>query len=267
MALARAKAKGFAVDDDALIREREATMATLRPGRERFLVGGGVPDLLDAAYLLTGVGASGYEPDGTTEALARYLFLRQTQRGGFRIMMQRPPSDASDIALTALAVRALSLYGASIGPAISARIDRARTFLGEAEPRCNEDLVFKALGLRWAGASARDVEGTIATLVASQNADGGFAQLPGLESDAYATGQAIVALREAAGRRADDPVVVQGIRFLLARQLADGSWFVATRSPAAQPYFESGFPHGRSQFISVAATAWATMALADAREP
>jgi hypothetical protein len=28
-----------------------------------------------------------------------------------------------------------------------------------------------------------------------------------------------------------------------------------------QPYFESGFPHGKSQFISSAATCWATMAL------
>jgi hypothetical protein len=28
-----------------------------------------------------------------------------------------------------------------------------------------------------------------------------------------------------------------------------------------QPYFESGFPHGHDQWISAAATAWATMAL------
>jgi hypothetical protein len=29
-----------------------------------------------------------------------------------------------------------------------------------------------------------------------------------------------------------------------------------------QPYFESGFPHGRNQFISAAGTNWAAMALA-----
>jgi len=28
-----------------------------------------------------------------------------------------------------------------------------------------------------------------------------------------------------------------------------------------QPYFESGFPHGKDQWISVAGTNWATMAL------
>jgi hypothetical protein len=43
--------------------------------------------------------------------------------------------------------------------------------------------------------------------------------------------------------------------------LADGSWFVRSRSLPVQPYFETGFPHGRSQFISCAATSWATAAL------
>jgi len=34
-----------------------------------------------------------------------------------------------------------------------------------------------------------------------------------------------------------------------------------------QPYFESGFPHGRDQFISAAATNWAATALALAAAP
>ncbi len=49
---------------------------------------------------------------------------------------------------------------------------------------------------------------------------------------------------------------------LLRTQLADGSWFVPTRSFPLQPHVETDFPHGPSQFISVAATSWATMALA-----
>jgi hypothetical protein len=49
---------------------------------------------------------------------------------------------------------------------------------------------------------------------------------------------------------------------LLETQLADGSWFVASRSFPMVRYTKSGFPHGRSQFISAAATCWATMALA-----
>ena len=59
-----------------------------------------------------------------------------------------------------------------------------------------------------------------------------------------------------------DPVYQKGVRFLLGTQLEDGSWYVRTRAVPVQPYFDSEFPHGRDQFISAAATNWATMALA-----
>lgn len=51
---------------------------------------------------------------------------------------------------------------------------------------------------------------------------------------------------------------------VITRQSADedGTWFVQTRAFGFQPYFETGFPFGRSQFISTAATAWAATALA-----
>ena len=51
------------------------------------------------------------------------------------------------------------------------------------------------------------------------------------------------------------------MRFLLASQRADGSWHVRSRSRPFQIYFESGFPHGKDQFISVAASGWAAAAL------
>jgi len=57
----------------------------------------------------------------------------------------------------------------------------------------------------------------------------------------------------------------RGVQFLLNTQLEDGSWYVKTRSIPIMPYFESDFPHGRDQFISAAATNWATLALLDAR--
>ena len=58
-----------------------------------------------------------------------------------------------------------------------------------------------------------------------------------------------------------DPVVRRGVEFLRKTQLADGSWFVARRAIPIQPYFDAGFPHGKDQFISAAATNWATQAL------
>jgi hypothetical protein len=39
-----------------------------------------------------------------------------------------------------------------------------------------------------------------------------------------------------------------------------------TRTIPIQPYFDSEFPHGPDQFISAAATNWATMALAGAMQ-
>ena len=44
--------------------------------------------------------------------------------------------------------------------------------------------------------------------------------------------------------------------------LEDGTWFVRSRGFAFQPYYDTGFPHGRDQFISSAATSWAAIALA-----
>jgi hypothetical protein len=101
-------------------------------------------------------------------------------------------------------------------------------------------------------------------LLAEQRPDGGWGQLPSLSSDAYATGQALVALREAGALRVTDAPYTRGVQFLMTTQLADGSLYVKTRAIAFQPYFESDFPHGADQWISMAATNWAAMALAPA---
>jgi hypothetical protein len=37
---------------------------------------------------------------------------------------------------------------------------------------------------------------------------------------------------------------------------------VVSRSKPFQTYFESGYPHGKDQFISIAAAGWSTAALA-----
>ena len=48
----------------------------------------------------------------------------------------------------------------------------------------------------------------------------------------------------------------------MSTQQSDGSWHVKSRSDPFQTYFESGYPHGKDQFISIAAAGWATTALA-----
>ena len=116
------------------------------------------------------------------------------------------------------------------------------------------------LGLLWGHASPADVARERSALLTLQRPDGGWGQLPSMATDAYATGQALWALGEA-GLSADDPGYHRGTDYLLKTQLEDGTWFVRTRAFGFQPYFETGFPHGRSQFISTVATAWASVAL------
>ena len=124
-----------------------------------------------------------------------------------------------------------------------------------------EDHAFTVLGLVWGQGSKRRIEQAARELLALQRSDGGWGQLPSLTSDAYATGQALVALRESGALALTNPAYQRGIQFLLNSQLGDGSWYVRTRAPAIQPYFDSDFPHGPDQFISAAATNWAAMAL------
>lgn len=86
-----------------------------------------------------------------------------------------------------------------------------------------------------------------------------------MTSDAYATGQTLFIL-QATGLETSAEAYRRGMDFLLRSQCGDGSWFVATRSKPAQPYFDNGDPHGMNQFISIPATCWAVSALAAGME-
>jgi len=64
--------------------------------------------------------------------------------------------------------------------------------------------------------------------------------------------------------QAGDPAYQRGVAFLMKTQFPDGSWYVRSRAPKFQPYFQSGFPFGDDQWISSSGTAWAVMALSHA---
>jgi squalene cyclase len=76
-----------------------------------------------------------------------------------------------------------------------------------------------------------------------------------------------VVLHQAGGLPVSDAVYQRGVKFLLQSQREDGSWYVKSRSRPFQTYYESGFPHGKDQFISIAASSWAATALALACPP
>jgi hypothetical protein len=177
----------------------------------------------------------------------------------------RPPLQGSDIEATATAIRALRVYAPRARRDVyEGAVRRGRAWLTTAQPRTTDEHALRLLGLKWSGLDGMNslLADGARPLLAQQRADGGWSQLPTLKSDAYATGQVLVALNEAGALRLTDPAYRRGIRFLLDTQLGDGSWYVKTRSLPFQPYFESGFPHGPDQWISNAATNWASMALA-----
>jgi hypothetical protein len=212
---------------------------------------------ISISYSLLGLATEGYAPDETTTAMTVAIARTQLPDGSFAVLPARPPMEASPFTSTALSIRALQLFGKDSED----KITKAREWLKGARPNTQEDRTMRLLGLAWSKADASDIEQASAELVVQQRPDGGWSQLAGLESDAYATGQAMVALYEAGTVKAEDKAYRHGVSYLLRTQLADGSWVVRTRSSPFQVLKDSGFPHGRHQWISAAGTSWAAMAL------
>jgi ankyrin repeat protein len=261
--VARARATGFAVDEGFATRSRTRVAAYLGDWRERALLGMGIPgDTASMAVILNGLAAERYAPDATTDAIARFIRLQQSADGRWRVFGHRPPLESGDVKATVEAMQALKAYSPPQDrhPAEQA-IHAASAWLSKAQPEALQERAYLVLGLHEAGAEKLAIATAAQRVSALQRTDGGWAQLPSLDSDAYATGEALVALLESGAMRPDNPVVQRGVQFLLKTQLADGSWLVRRRAIPLQPYFDAGFPHGRDQFISAAATNWATQAL------
>jgi ankyrin repeat protein len=264
MAVAAARRAGFAVNESTARAQIAWTAGYADIWRETALRGvfNGGPDAV--SYILAGMAEEHSKPDAATDALAYLLKGSQMPNGQWRSISMRPPLEYSDVTTTANAVRSLQAFAPKPHRADYARsVHRAAAWLIEAQPYGTEERAFQLLGLKWAGTDLNQepVRRMIRSLLAEQQPDGGWAPLPGMQSDAYATGQALVALHETGSVDSTTSVYKRGVQYLLRTQLEDGSWHVKTRATPAQPYFESGFPHGKDQFISIAASNWATRAL------
>jgi ankyrin repeat protein/mono/diheme cytochrome c family protein len=221
------------------------------------------------AWELVDFGMNNVPKSAYTDAAVRVIKAMQTPLGNWNANeSRRPPMNAGDFQAAAVCIYAIKHYTPAGGEATSEQaIARAVAWLEHANPVTTQDRAFQALGLTWASESSDSAQRAASALIAMQRADGGWSQLPGLESDAYATGQALFALSTAGKMAAGNQVYQKGVDDLLRTQAADGTWHVVTRSIWLQPYFESGFPYGRDQFISTAGTAWAAMALAATVQP
>jgi ankyrin repeat protein len=265
MTVAAARTARLAFDERIAKDQLRRIAAFLQENRERALELVGLPGDIDTvSYILLGMAAERYPGDALTDAWARFLKLRQSPDGAWRILTNRPPLESSDFQVTASSIRSLRSFGPAARRAeYDQAVARAVRWLEQAQPNSHEDRAYKLLGLIWGAGSRTAIKETAQQLLASQKPDGGWAQLETLPSDAYATGQALVALRDS-GHPMGHPAIKRGIRYLLESQMEDGSWYVRTRTIPIQPYFDSAYPHGPDQFISAAAANWATMALISA---
>jgi N-acyl-D-amino-acid deacylase len=265
-----AQERGFPVDAELLQQQIDFSLRTFR-NQARIAKGLGVGgESTSVVYALHTFAAAQRPYDDTAAALMQYLLVRQRKDGAWPIPAfgDRPPTMGSLFTNTGLALRALKHYrpppetpgAAALQERIDTAFHRGRAWLLDNQPVTTEDKVFRLYGLVYAGADSKDLEEARDLLLCEQRPEGGWAQLPSLEADAYATGTVLTALR-AAGLPATDAAYQQGVDYLVQTQKEDGSWFVRTRSRPLQVFFDNGDPGGKSQFISFAATGWAVLAL------
>jgi ankyrin repeat protein len=234
---------------------------------------------MDDAYRLMAAHAAGFKPNLVTAVYARLIAARQDPAGHWDSFHQRPPSSYSRFTQTTLALRAIQLYSHPSQKAdVTRRLAAAQKWLVANKPRDSEERTYQLMGLHWTGASGTQLAAKGRELLATQQPDGGWISVDGRPSDAYSTAQALVALNDHAAIPTTNSQWQRGLDYLLRTQLPDGSWHVSSRihppAPVSPPYFESGYPHAKDQFISAQASSWAAMALAralplskDAKQP
>jgi hypothetical protein len=263
LALTTARSRGFAINEEELGRQLSFITGFLKTNQEKFLAGKGTGGQVDTAgYALLALEVGAQKPDDTSSAVTEYLLLYQKDVDHWTNSSDRPPSEGGEFTTNYVGLRGLKSFGTLLQrERIAARREQIRSWLEKATPKSTEDHVFRLRTMKLLELGEEKIGAASQELLSLQRDDGGWSQLPEMESDAYATGSALVALHDA-GLATSDANYQRGLRFLLKTQQDDGSWHVQSRSKPFQTYFETGFPHGKDQFISAAASGWATTALA-----
>lgn len=264
LALTTARMRGFEIDESQLNDQLRHTADYLDDHHEDFLAGKGTGgQVATAGSALWALETGARKPDEITAAVTGYLLKYQKNLGHWKMTSDRPPTESSHFTANFLAIRGLKAFAtADQREAAEARIAQARDWLVRTPANETEDRVFRLWTMKIAGVDAAEIRKAASELLATQREDGGWAQKDGMTSDAYATGSALVALVESGAAKPADEAYVRGVRYLLKTQRPDGSWYVKSRSKPFQTYYESGFPHGKDQYVSIAASSWAVAALA-----
>lgn len=263
LAMVTARDSGYEIDEPLLAEQLQFTRTFFEGKAESLASGGHIGGrAATVSYGLWMLDLCDAAADDVSDALVANLLGQQREDGRWSPPSNRPPLEVSDVSCTLFSAYGMQKFARDEHrEAADAAIERARTWLKSAERVDHEDRIAHLWALHLfehdqpAMAAARD------ELLSRQRPDGGWAQTDDMESDAYATGQALYVLR-LVGASAEEEPLRRGIDYLLGAQKSDGSWHVVTRSKPVQVFFDNGDPHGKDQFISISATSWAVAALA-----
>lgn len=269
IALTAARSRGFEIDERNFQEQVEFTANFLSRNKDRYLAGEGQGGQIDTAgYALWALEQSRWKPDETTAAVTDYLLTYQKTLDHYEPDGIRAPAERSYFTSTYVAIRGLTSFATTEQQERRRlRFEQIEPWARKTTPEDTEDRVFRLRLLSVLGVPNTEIEQAARELLESQRADGGWSQTAAMKSDAYATGTALVALLETGKLSASDSAYQKGLAFLISTQLEDGSWHVVSHAKPFQSYFDSGYPHDKDQFISIAAASWSTTALVLALPP
>lgn len=268
LAIKSAHDSGLRFDQNLFQEQRQFTRKSFDERKLRLAKGEHVGGrAATVSYGLWALDIVGDPTDELSEAMTAYLLSTQQSDGRWKPPSNRPPLEVSSVSCTVLSAIGIKRFASAVQQDQSAQaIARAKSWLATAALEDQEDLNFALWGETLLdGTEDRRVE-LRDRVLAARHADGGWSQTTTLTSDAYATGQSLFVLLET-GLPASEAAIREGVSYLLETQQDGGSWHVVSRSKPIQPWFDNGDPHEKDQFISIAATGWATAALARTIRP
>jgi hypothetical protein len=264
-AAAMSRAKGVPINEELAAQNLSQMLASLKASAEAAMQGDQpAGNFITVGYAISGLAAEPYPSDNITAAFTHLVAGLQLPDGSWvGNGVSRPPLEDSIISQTALAVRTMTLYPiAGRRNDLEEKLRRAQQWLLRAPVTSAEERNMRLMGLVWSKASRQNINAAMRQVLDKQGVEGGWPQRDHFTPDAYATGMSLYALHEA-GTAASSDAYRKGIAFLLKSQYPDGAWFVKTRAYPTQPYFESGYPFGRNQWISAAGAGWAALAISN----